>query len=247
MNGRLAEAARTWRRRAAPWIDRIAAIERLTLIVLACVAGALWSFIELAEGVVEGESHFLDERLLLALRNPLDRGDPLGPGWVEELGRDVTALGSMVVLASVVLAAGGYLLLQRQRRAALLVFAATGGGVLLSALLKTAFDRPRPDLVPHGLVLQTTSFPSQHSMMAAVVYLTLGALLARVQPDPRFRAYLISWAVLITVAVGISRVYLGVHWPSDVLAGWCVGAAWALLWWLAMLRLQREGEVEGRR
>ena len=110
-------------------------------------------------------------------------------------------------------------------RAVLLV--AVGGGVLLSTLLKIGFDRPRPDLVPHGAVVYA-SFPSGHAMLSAVVYLTLGALLARVQPRRLLKLYLLGLAILLTVAVGISRVYLGVHWPTDVVAGWAsapLGAA----------------------
>ena len=122
--------------------------------------------------------------------------------------------------------------------------AAVGGGIVLSSLLKAGFERPRPELVPHGSLVYTASFPSGHSMMAAVVYLTLGALLARAQPRRRLKVYLLALAVLVTVAVGISRVYLGVHWPTDVLAGWTIGGAWALLWWAVALGLQRRGRIE---
>jgi undecaprenyl-diphosphatase len=117
--------------------------------------------------------------------------------------------------------------------------------MLLSTLLKMGFDRPRPDLVPHGALVYTASFPSGHATLSAVVYLTLGALLARVQPRLVLKLYLLGLAILLTVMVGVSRVYLGVHWPTDVLAGWAVGAAWALLCWATALWLQRRGRVEG--
>jgi undecaprenyl-diphosphatase len=149
------------------------------------------------------------------------------------------------VLSFITLAVAGFLVLQRKTHAALFVLVAVGGGLLLSSLLKMGFDRPRPDLVPHGSVVYTASFPSGHSMMAAVTYLTLGALLARVQPRRSLKLYLLGLAVLLAVAVGVSRVYLGVHWPTDVLAGWALGAAWALLCWTVALRLQRRGQVEG--
>jgi undecaprenyl-diphosphatase len=148
------------------------------------------------------------------------------------------------VLTFVTLAVAGFLILQRKAHAALFVALAVGGGMLLSTLLKMGFDRPRPDLVPHGAVVYSASFPSGHSMMAAVAYLTLGALLARVQPRRRLKLYLLGLAILLTVAVGVSRVYLGVHWPTDVLAGWALGAAWALLCWAGALWLQRRGQVE---
>jgi undecaprenyl-diphosphatase len=145
----------------------------------------------------------------------------------------------------VTLAVIGFLLIDGKRHAALLVLVSIGGGTLLSSGLKGLFDRPRPDLVPHGVEVYTMSFPSGHATLSAVTYLTLGALLARVQPRRRVKAYLLSVAVLLAVLIGASRVYLGVHWPTDVLAGWCVGAAWAMLCWTVATWLQRRGEVEG--
>jgi undecaprenyl-diphosphatase len=144
----------------------------------------------------------------------------------------------------VTLAALGFLLIVRKRAAALLVLASVGGGTALSFAMKAAFDRPRPDLVEHGVEVATASFPSAHAMLAAVTYLTLGALLARVQPKRSVKAYLLGVAVVLTLLIGLSRVYLGVHWPTDVLAGWCVGAAWATACWLVAYWLQARGRVE---
>lgn len=225
-------------------VGRWARREFALLAALAVAASAIWGFAELAEEVLEGETHAFDERILLALRSATDPSDPLGPGWLEELMRDLTALGSMGLLTIITLAVAAFLALDRKTHAALFVLLAVGGGALLSTLLKIGFDRPRPDLVPHGSIVYTASFPSGHAMLAAVVYLTLGALLARVQPRRLLKLYLLGLALLLTVAVGASRVYLGVHWPTDVLAGWAVGAAWALLCWTAALWLQRQGRVE---
>jgi undecaprenyl-diphosphatase len=137
------------------------------------------------------------------------------------------------------------LLVDEKRAAAVLVFASVGGGALLSILLKLMIDRARPDLVPHLADAYTASFPSGHAMLSAVVYLTLGALLSRVEGAARVKIYVLTVAVFLTFVIGISRVYLGVHWPTDVLAGWCAGAAWATLCWRVALALQRRGEVEG--
>lgn len=218
--------------------------EYLLLMVIALVCGGLWAFIELADEVREGDTHAMDEAILLAMRNPADRNDPIGPGWIEEMGRDFTALGGLAVLTLIGLIAVGYLILRHKGRTAFYLAATVGGGILVSTLLKSGFDRPRPDLVPHGSIVYTASFPSGHSMMAAVVYLTAGALLARSDSRPAVKLYLLAVAIFLTVLVGISRVYLGVHWPTDVLAGWTAGATWALLCWLGARMLQRRGEIE---
>lgn len=218
--------------------------EILPLMLMAVSAGGIWSFVEIADEVHEGEIRRLDEAILLALRNPQDAGDPLGPGWLEELGRDFTALGGLGVLSLLSVAACGFLLLAGKRRSALLMALAVAGGIAVSSLLKRGFDRPRPDLVPHETVVYTASFPSGHAMMATVVYLTLGALLARTNQPLPIKSYVLGLAVLLMLLVGLTRIYLGVHWPSDVLAGWAVGAAWASLCWLIALVLQRRGAIE---
>jgi undecaprenyl-diphosphatase len=220
---------------------------RVELAVLAGIglgAAALLGFMLLIEAVVEGETHTFDEAVLRALRSPADPADPLGPWWVEQIFKDITALGGHTVLTLITAAAVGYLLIDRKRAAALLVLVSVGGGVLLSSLAKNLVARPRPELVAHMVEVHTLSFPSGHAMMSAVTFLTLGALLARVQPHRRLKAYLLGVAVILTVLVGASRVYLGVHWPTDVLAGWCAGAAWAVLCWTAALWLQRRGQIE---
>lgn len=218
--------------------------ERLTLIVLGGVATLVLLFAKIAEEVMEGDTGGLDRKLLLLLRNPADLSDPLGPRWLEEMMRDFTALGGVGVLVLIVACVSGFLALTGRRRAAIVVVAAVGGGLLMSSALKHGFSRPRPDLVPHGSLVYTSSFPSGHSMMSAVVYLTLGALLARTQGATRVKLFIMGAAALVTLLVGFSRVYLGVHWPTDVLAGWVIGSAWAVLCWLGMIWLQDHGQVE---
>jgi undecaprenyl-diphosphatase len=219
-------------------------LEPRALAGLLVAALCAWAFFGIADEVAEGETHDFDTRLLLALRTPGDPSDPLGPGWVAELMRDVTALGGLGILAALTLFVAGFLWLQGKRGSMWLVLVAVAGGQAMSTLAKSGFDRPRPDLVPHGMQVYTASFPSGHSMMAAVTYLTLATLVARVQPTPALKAYVMTIAVLLTVAVGVSRVYLGVHWPTDVLAGWAAGAAWALGCWLVARWLARQGAVE---
>jgi len=201
------------------------------------VAGGLWGFIEMAEVARDTAAHAFDTDIMLAFREAGRPDDPVGPPWLEEAVRDITALGSMVVLVLVTATAVFYLLLIGWRRQALLVIVAVGGGQVLSSLLKLGIDRPRPDLVSHLVNVQTLSFPSGHAMMAAVTYLTLGAMLAGIVPGRATRIYVLGVAILVTLLVGVSRVYLGVHWPSDVLAGWCAGFAWATLCWLVERRL----------
>ena len=209
-------------------------------------AGSLfaWAFFQIAAEVLEGDTTGLDRAILLKLRNPADLSDPIGPTWFEEAARDITGLGGHAILTFVTLASIGYLVLSGKRSAALLVLVAVGGGMVLSSLLKLGFERPRPDLVPHGMRVYTASFPSGHAMLSAVTYLTLGALLARVEKSRRLKAFLLGLAITLTILIGLSRIYLGVHWPSDVLGGWCGGAAWASLCWFVALQLQRRGDVE---
>jgi len=225
-------------------VARVTRVERLTLVTIILSATVLFAFAKLAGAVDRGSTLVFDEWLIVALRTPGDLADPIGPKWLEEMMRDFTALGSTGVLALMVLTIAGFLAMTRKGYAALFVLAAVMGGTLLSQTLKFAYARPRPELVPHGAEVYTASFPSGHSMMSAVVYLTLGALLARTQTDRAVKAYVLVVAVILTVLVGVSRVYLGVHWPTDVLAGWALGGVWALICLLVMRWLQSRGQVE---
>lgn len=229
-----------------PILSRLASLgahEVGALVAVFVCAGLIWTFGAIAEEVVEGDTHQLDMAVLLALRTASDHANPIGPPWVEEMMRDLTALGSYAFIILVVAAATGYLLLVRKWGLALLMISAVAGGILISNLLKIGFDRPRPDL-DHAARVFTQSFPSGHAMLSAVTFLTLGALLTRVNVDWRVKIYFLAFAVVLTIAVGLSRVYLGVHYPSDVIAGWCIGSAWALVCWAVALWLQSRGKVE---
>ncbi len=212
--------------------------------LLGLIAALLASFGRIASMIVNGNTYAFDERLLLALRDPSDPADPIGPAWLENVMRDITSLGSFTVIILMTLVVVGYLLIDGKRAAAAFVLAATSGGIALSEILKALFARPRPELVAHLVDVNSTSFPSGHAMLSAVTFLTLGALLTRVQGSRRLKIYIVSIAILLTIAVGGSRVYLGVHWPTDVLAGWCAGASWAIGCWLLERRLQQRGRIE---
>jgi undecaprenyl-diphosphatase len=218
--------------------------ELVPFATLAVIAALLAIFGKLANEVRDGETYAFDEALLRALRNPNDLADPIGPAALEHVMRDVTSLGSFTLVAFVSLAAIGYLLIDGKRAAALFVLVAIAGGVVISESLKHVFARPRPELVAHLVDVQTASFPSGHAMLSAVTFLTLGALLARVLSRRRLKAYVLSVAIGLTLLIGASRVYLGVHWPTDVLAGWCAGAAWAMACWLVATWLQARGRIE---
>ncbi len=228
-------------RRALRWVG---AHELGAVLSALALALGVWVFAEAADAVHEGDAQGVDRLLLLALRNPHDLADPVGPEWLEEMGRDITALGGFTVLTLLTTVLVGYLLLARKARAALLVLGSVLGAVALSYLLKDLFGRARPALVPHLVVVHSASFPSGHAMLSASVYLTLGALLARLQARLVLKAYALLCALLLSFLVGVSRVYVGVHWPTDVLAGWAAGGAWAALCWLVARRLQRRGAVE---
>ena len=225
------------------WLGRHELV--LLLGVLVVVAGT-WGFIALVDLVFEGWTQSFDEQVLRSLRRPDNPAMPIGPDWVAEAARDLTALGGVVVLLLATLAVAGFLFLDRKFATMGFVLAAVLSGLILSSLLKAGFARPRPDVVPHLSQVYTSSFPSGHSMMSAIVYLTLGAVLARMVARRRFKLYFLAVALLLTFLVGVSRVYMGVHYPTDVLGGWTAGLAWATLCWLvartaATPRRDREG------
>jgi len=209
------------------------------------LAAALFLFIFgfVAQEVTEGKTSAFDRFIILSLRDPAHPSVPFGPAWLQEVARDVTSLGSIVVLAIITFAAVGYLLLARKQAAAWLMLIAVFGGVALNDLLKAAFARPRPDIVTHAVRVFTTSFPSGHASLSAITYLTVGALLAQSQSSRKVSIYFMALAAFLTVIVGTTRIYLGVHYPTDVLGGWCIGAAWAMACWIVAARPQATGRI----
>ena len=209
-------------------------------------------FTLLAAQVIDGDTQSFDAHILMSLRRPDDPSVPIGPVWLRARALEITALGSSTVLGMATLAICGFLLLQRMKRTAAFVFVATVGGWLLNAVMKETFQRTRPAVVPHLQAVMSLSFPSGHAMTSAAVYLTLGALTMRVADRRVTKFYCIATAMIVTFLVGLTRIFLGVHYPTDVLAGWLVGLTWALACWTVERRiehragLRREQRESGR-
>lgn len=179
-----------------------------------------------------GSTASIDQALLLMLREPGNLDNPVGPGWFEEMARDFTALGGIPILLMVAFVITCYLAMKGNARSAWFVAGTTLTSLIVSTLLKEVFDRPRPDLVQQATRVYTSSFPSAHAMLSGCIYLMLGALLARGETRKRNKTVIMTCAAALIFIVGLSRIYLGVHWPTDVLAGWTAGATWTLICWL---------------
>ena len=222
--------------------------EELWLLVgMLMLLGATLLLVNLAGEVLEGDTLEFDKRLLSSLRQADNPAQPIGPRWLEQAAFDLTALGGPTVLGLTVLAVVGFMVLHGMYRNAAFVFLASAGGWLLNDLLKELFARPRPQVVPHLRQVMTLSFPSGHALTSAAVFLTLGALLMRVAHSRLAKFYCMFVATLATLLVGATRVYLGVHYPTDVLAGWLVGVSWALFCWLLERSLERSAGLKQER
>jgi undecaprenyl-diphosphatase len=228
-------------RLAIRWLT---AREAVVLLAALGIVLSLTVFAKTTGEMLEGDLREFDDGILRMLRSPDDHSVPIGPAWLVQAAIDVTALGGTTVLALFLTIVVGYLALEHRYDAVLLVVVATAGGGLLGEGMKWWFARARPAIVPHLVNVGSASFPSGHSMLALVTYLTLGALLARFVPRRRTRTYCVAVSLVLALLVGLSRVYLGVHYPTDVLAGWSAGLAWALFCWLGARYLQYRGRVK---
>jgi undecaprenyl-diphosphatase len=206
--------------------------ERRTLLALLIIVGCAWLTIGLTEAVAHGSTAKIDNWILESLRRQSDLAEMRGPSWLPETVRDVTALGSAFELAGLTFGVAGFLALAGRRDTALFVLLACSTGTIASLLFKMVMDRPRPEIVPHLARVTSSSFPSSHSMLSAVVYLTLGSVVMSVVEKTSLKIYVMSLAIALTLLVGLSRLLLGVHYPSDVLAGWSLGVVWAEGCWL---------------
>lgn len=207
-------------------------LEPLVLLAFLTVGVCLSAFFEIADDVMEGDTHAMDTKILMLMRDGDNPQNPLGPTWVFETVRDISSLGGIAILTLVTVSAVIYLCMIKQWGQGVYLAVTVLIGTALSSLLKFGYARPRPDLVPHGSYTFTGSFPSGHSMMSAMVFLSVGMMLAKAQKSLPPKIFFLGLSVFLTILIGISRVYLGVHWPSDVLAGWMVGGACAITFWL---------------
>jgi undecaprenyl-diphosphatase len=226
------------------YLRRLERRELNILLVGLIVSALLFLFLRLAVGVTYGETQSLDERIVRALRLPDNPSVPRGPEWLRYAMEDVTALGSATVLTLVVISISGFLFLRGRPHTALLVLLNSAAGAVAVELLKQFFERPRPSIVPHLRHVVSDSFPSGHAMQSAILYLTLGALMMRVAERRLTKIFCMSMAILLTLLVGMSRVFIGVHYPTDVVGGWILGFLWALGAWAIARRFERVVEEE---
>lgn len=208
------------------------------LVVLLSLGGAV-GFVHIASEILEGEGAGPDRAILLAFRTPGQLEKPIGPSWMLQSAIDLSALGGFTFIWLFTLATLGFLLMVRRWAAAGVFFLAIAGASVLNAVVKLGIHRSRPEVVPHLAEVSNASFPSGHAMISAATYMTVGALLAQTQSSTLVRTYLVTLSVGLALLIGVSRLFLGVHWPSDVLAGWLLGGAWALLFWTIAHQAER--------
>ena len=225
---------------------RVARTEIAAVVALLIAALGVLAFIEAADNMREADGQAFDQAVLHAVR-PFadDPGRPWGPWWLQEAAADLTSLGGISVLTLFALIVLGFMLIQGKRLSALLLVGGLLGGVAISEGLKALFERERPPLVYQAVETLNASFPSGHALLSTVFYLTLGVMLTRAFPRKRLKAYVLGSAVLIALLIGLTRIYLGAHWASDVFAGWSVGAAWAMVLWLIAYAVERRQRLHG--
>ncbi|MDQ1154612.1 phosphatase PAP2 family protein [Brevundimonas sp. SORGH_AS_0993] len=226
-----------------PFLARLLATARTELAALSALfvaAVGVLVFVEVADDMTEADGQAFDHHVL-ALMRPYadDPGRPWGPWWLKEAAADLTSLGGIAVLGLFALIAILFLVIQRKWLSAVLLPLGLAGGVALSEGLKAVFERERPPAAVQAVETINASFPSGHALLSTVFYLTVAVMLTRAFPKRRLKALVLGVGVVLALLVGVTRIYLGAHWASDVIAGWAVGAAWAMVLWLAAYGIDR--------
>lgn len=224
-------------------VVRLAHTELAALGALLIIGVGAVTFTDLAGDMREGDGQAFDQAVLSWLRPYADPTRPWGPWWLKEAAADLTSLGGISVLGLFATVVVLFLVIQKKRLSAVLLVLGLIGGVLLSEGLKAVFQRERPPVANQAVETINASFPSGHALLSAVFYLSLGVMLSRAFPQRRLKAYVLGVAIAMTVLVGVTRVYLGAHWATDVFAGWSVGAAWAMALWLVSYAVERRQKV----
>lgn len=225
-------------------LKELATKEIKILLVLLTLFLSLFVFINVGILVTNGTTRQFDESIIKYFRVEGNNSEPVGPAFLTESMRDITSLGGETVITIITIFVVGFLFLQKRYDAMWLVLVATIGGALISIGLKEFYGRERPDISYRLINVTPLSFPSGHSMMSAIVYLTQAAIIARIQKNKKIRIYILSAALFLTFIIGVSRVYLGVHYPTDVIGGWTIGLAWASFCWFIAWYLQRRNKLK---
>ena len=226
-----------------PFLIRVLTVARTEIAALAAlfvVAGGVLTFVELADDMTEADGIAFDHHILSLMRPYADDpGRPWGPWWLKEAAADITSLGGISVLGLFALIVIVFLLSQRKWLSSLLLVVGLAGGVVLSEGLKAVFERERPPQALQAVETINASFPSGHALLATVFYLSVAVMLTRAFPRQRFKIFVLGVGILMALLVGLTRIYLGAHWATDVFAGWAVGSAWAMVLWLVAYGIAR--------
>ena len=226
-----------WNTHSPPLTTRSAAW--LWPVLILAGLGALGLALHLTDEVSDHESYRFDTWILVHLRHAANTAIPIGPKWLELSAIDLSALGGFTLQWLLGGAAIVFLLYIRQRAEAAWLGASVIGASLFNTVLKQSLHRPRPEVVPHLTLVDNASFPSGHAMISAAILLTIGAMISETVKSTNARFCIMLFAGFLVFLIGLSRLYLGVHWPTDVLAGWCLGGVWALIVFAANRLLRR--------
>ena len=218
------------------WLARLKGLEAQALLIWFALASALWIFFTLGSEIGEGDTSAFDRQLITLLRTSGNSGEPIGPAWFKDSMRDVTALGGFTFLTLMTIVVVLALLFHRKRREAIILTATAVSAQISIEILKFLYDRPRPALLIPQIRAFTKSFPSGHTAESTAIFLTVATVIASLETKHHTKILAYTVATFAILAVGFSRVYLGMHWPTDVLGGWVLGTAWAAAAWTILRR-----------